>query len=100
MFGFGWRSTNHVVPFQNRLLSAHLKGVRKRTFKINDSARPEENDIRRRFLSDEGAVFTLLFLFENVHGLLPSPFAARQSFLPEGYHHEGVLAHRSLLVQT
>ena len=99
MFGFGWRSTNHVIPFQNRLLSAPLKGVRKGTL-INDSARPEENDIRRRFLSDEGAVFTLLFLFENGHGLLPSPFAARQSFLPEGYHHEGVLAHRSLLVQT
>ena len=99
MFGFGWRSTNHFVPFQNRLLSAHLKGVRKGAL-INDSARPEENDIRRRFLSDEGAVFTLLFLFENGHGLLPSPFAARQSFLPEGYHHEGVLAHRSLLVQT
>ena len=98
MFGFGWRSTNHVVPFQDRLLSAPLKGVRKGTL-INDSARPE-NDIRRRFLSDEGAVFTLLFLFENSHGLLSSPFAARQSFLPEGYHHEGVLAHRSLLVQT
>ena len=99
MFGFGWQSTNHVVPFQNRLLSAPLKGVRKGTL-INDSARPKENDIRRRFLSDEGAVFTLLFLFENGHGLLPSPFAAGQSFLPEGYHLEGVLAHRSLLVQT
>ena len=99
MFGFGWRSTNHVVPFQNRLLSAPLKGVCKGTL-INDSARPEENDIRRRFLSDEGAVFTLLFLFENGHGLLPSPFAAGQSFLPEGYHLEGVLAHRTLLVQT
>ena len=99
MFGFGWRSTNHVVPFQNSLLSAHLKGVRKGTL-INDSARPEENDIRRRFLSDEGAAFTLLFLFENGHGLLSSLLAARRSFLPEGYHHEGVLAHRSLLVQT
>ena len=58
MFGFGWRSTNHVVPFQNSLLSAHLKGVRKGTL-IDDSARREENDIRRRFLSDEGAAFTL-----------------------------------------
>ena len=63
MFGSGWRSTNHVVPFQNSLLAAH-KGVRKGTL-INDSARPEENDIRRRFLSDEGAAFTLLFRFEN-----------------------------------
>ena len=98
MFGFGWRSTNHVVPFQNSLLAAH-KGVRKGAL-IDDYVRPEENDIRRRFLSDEGAVFTLLFLFENGHGLLPSPFAAGQSFLPEGYHLEGVLAHRSLLVQT
>ena len=99
MFGFGWRSTNHVVPFQNSLLSVHLQGVRKGTL-IDDSARPEENDIRRRFLSDEGAAFTLLFLFENGHGLLSSLLAARRSFLPEGYHHEGVLAHRSLLVQT
>ena len=71
MFGSGWRSTNHVVPFQNSLLSAYLKGVRKGTL-IDDSARPEENDIRRRFLSDEGAAFTLLFLFENGHGLLSS----------------------------
>ena len=99
MFGSGWRSTNHVLPFQNSLLSAHLKGVRKGTL-IDDSARPEENDIRRRFLSDEGAAFTLLFLFENGHGLLSSLLAARRSFLPEGYHHEGVLAHRSLQVQT
>ena len=93
----GGSSTNHVVPFRNSLLSAYLKGIRKGIL-IDDSARPEENDIRRRFLRDEGAVFTLLFLFENVHGLLPSPFAARQSFLPEGYHHKGVLAHRSLQV--
>ena len=64
MFGFGWQSTNHVVPFQNRLLSAPLKGVRKGTL-INDSARPEENDIRRRFLSDQVPAFTLLFRFEN-----------------------------------
>ena len=32
---------------------------------IDDSLLPEENDIRRRFLSDEGAAFTLLFRFEN-----------------------------------
>ena len=32
---------------------------------IDDSVLPEENDIRRRFLSDEGAAFTLLFRFEN-----------------------------------
>ena len=32
---------------------------------IDDSAWPEENDLRRRFLSDEGAAFTLLFRFEN-----------------------------------
>ena len=56
--------------------------------------------IRRRFLSDEGAAFTLLFLFENGHGLLSSLLAARRSFLPERYHHEGVLAHKSLQVQT
>ena len=97
MFGFGWRSTNHVVPFQNSLLSAHLKGVRKGTL-IDDSARPEENDIRRRFLSDEGAAFTLLFLFESGQGLLSWLLAARRSILPEEYHHEGVLAHRSLQV--
>ena len=62
MFGSGWRSTNHVVPFQNSLLAmlaAHLKGVHKGTL-IDDSVRPEENDIRRRFLSDEGAAFPLL----------------------------------------
>ena len=98
MFGSGWRSTNHVVPFQNSLLAmlaAHLKGVRKGTL-IDDSVRPEENYIRRRFLSDEGAAFTLLFLFENGQGLLSSLLAAR----PERYHREGVFAHKSLQVQT
>ena len=39
--------------------------------------------IRIRFLSDEGAAFTLLFLFENGHGLLSSLLAPRRSFLPE-----------------
>ena len=39
------------------MLAAHLKGVRKGTL-IDDSVRPEENYIRRRFLSDEGAAFT------------------------------------------
>ena len=66
---------------------AHLKGVRKGTL-IDDSVRPEKNYIRRRFLSDEGAAFTLLFLFENGHGYLSSLLAARRSFLPERYHHE------------
>ena len=56
-------ATNHVVPFQNSLLASH-KEVRKGTL-IDDSVWPEENDIRRRFLSDEGAAFTLLFRFEN-----------------------------------
>ena len=78
------------------MLVAHLKGVRKGTL-IDDSVRPE---IRRRFLSDEGAALTLLFLFENGHGYLSSLLAARRSFLPERYHHEGVLAHKSLQVQT
>ena len=76
-----------------------FKRVRKGTL-IDDSVQPEENYIRRRFLSDEGAAFTLLFLFENGHGLLSSLLAARRSFLPESYHHEGVLAHKSLQVQT
>ena len=67
---------------------------------IDESVRPEENYIRRRFLSDEGAAFTLLFLFENGHGYLSSLLAARRSFLPERYNHEGVLAHKSLQVQT
>ena len=66
MFGSGWRSTNHVVAFQNSLLAAPLKGVRKCTL-IDDSVRPEENYIRRRFLSDEVAAFTLFCLFENGH---------------------------------
>ena len=39
--------------------------------------RPEENDIRKRFLSDEGAAYTLLFLFENGHGPLSSPLGGR-----------------------
>ena len=64
MFGSGWRSTNHVVPFQNSLLAAH-KGVRKGTL-IDDYERPEENDIRRRFLSDEDAAFTLLFFLSKM----------------------------------
>ena len=98
MFVSGWRSTNHVVLFQNSLLAAD-KGVLKGTL-IDDSVRPEENDIHRRFLSNEGAAFTLLFLFQNGHGLLSSPLAARQSFLPERYHHERVLVHKSLQVQT
>ena len=78
MFGSGWRSTNHVVAFQNSLLAAQFKGVRKGTL-IDDSVRPEENYIRRRFLSNEGAAFTLLFLFENGHGLLSSLLAPRSS---------------------
>ena len=48
------------------MLAAHLKGVRKGTL-IDDSVWPEENYIRRLFQSDEGAPFTLLFLFENGH---------------------------------
>ena len=32
---------------------------------IDDSVWPEENDLRRRFLNDEGAAFTLFFRFEN-----------------------------------
>ena len=40
-----------MVPFQNSLLASH-KGVHKGTL-IDDSVWPEENDIRRRFLSDE-----------------------------------------------
>ena len=48
------------------MLAAHLKGVRKGTL-IDDSVRPEENYIRRRFLSDEVAAFKLFFLFENGH---------------------------------
>ena len=102
MFGSGWRRTNHVVPFRNSLLAmlaAHLKGVRKGTL-IDDSVRPEENHICRRFLSDEGVAFTLLFLFENGHGLASSLLAARRTFLPERYHHEVDLAHKSLQVQT
>ena len=66
MLGSGWRSTNHVVGFQNSLLAARLEGVRKGTL-IDDSVRPEENYIRRRFLSDEVAAFTLFFLFGKGH---------------------------------
>ena len=36
-----------------------------------------------RFLSDEGAAFTLLFLFGNGHGPLSSLLATRRSFLSE-----------------
>ena len=97
MFGSGWWSTNHVVAFQNSLQDAH-KGVCKGTL-IDDSVRPEGNDMRRRFLSDEGPSLTLLFLFKNGHGLLSSLLAARRSFLFGRYHHEGVLAHKSLHVQ-
>ena len=62
------------------MLAAHLKGVSKGTL-IDDSVRPEANYIRRRFLSDEGAAFTLLSLFENGHGLLSSLLAAGGRFL-------------------
>ena len=31
MFGSGWGNGNHVVPFQNSLMAAHLKGIRKGT---------------------------------------------------------------------
>ena len=55
---------NYVVAFQNSLLAAH-KGVCKGTL-IDDSVWPEENDIRRRFLSDESPSLTLLILFMNV----------------------------------
>ena len=49
----GVGATNHVVPFQNSVLTAY-KRVHKGTL-IDDSVWPQENDIRRRFLSDEGA---------------------------------------------
>ena len=42
-----------------------IKGSMHKGTLIDDSVRPEENDIRRRVLSDEGAAFTLLFHFEN-----------------------------------
>ena len=83
--------------YRSSLLAAHLKGVRKGTL-IDDSVLHEENYIRRRFLSDEVAAFTLLFLFENGLGLLSSLLAS--SFLPERYHYEEVLTRKSLLVQT
>ena len=60
----GGGATSHEIPFQNGLLHAAHKGVHKGTL-IDDSVWPEENDIRRRFLSDEVAAFTLLFRFEN-----------------------------------
>ena len=59
----GGGARNHVVPFENSLLAAH-KGSHKSTL-TDDSVWPEENYIRRRFLSDEGAAFTFLFHFEN-----------------------------------
>ena len=77
MFGSGWWSTNHVVAFQNSLRDAH-KGVCKGTL-IDDSVRPEENDMRRRFLSDEGPSLTLLFLFKMATDFSPrsSPLGGR-----------------------
>ena len=42
---------------------------------IDDSVWPEENDLRRRFLSDEGAAFTLLFRFENGRARERDPLA-------------------------
>ena len=72
-------TTNHVVPFQNSLLASH-KGVRKGTL-IDDSVWPEENDIRRRFLSDEVLAFTLLFRFENRRALERSERARDERFL-------------------
>ena len=63
----GGGATNHVIHvilFQDSLLAAPHKVVRKGTL-IDDSVWPEENDIGRRFLSEEGAAFTLLFRFEN-----------------------------------
>ena len=72
-------ATNHVVPFQNSLLASH-KGVRKGTL-IDDSVWPEENDIRRRFLSDEVLAFTLLFRFENRRALERSERARDERFL-------------------
>ena len=69
----GGGATNHVVPFQIRLLAAH-RGVHKGTL-IDDSVWPEENDLRRRFLSDEGAAFTLLFGFENKRARERDPLA-------------------------
>ena len=41
-----------------------IKGPIKGTL-TDDSVWPEENDIRRRFQSDEGAASTLLFHFKN-----------------------------------
>ena len=36
---------------------------------------PEENDLRRRFLSDEGTALTLLFRFENGRASERDPLA-------------------------
>ena len=73
---FGFRMAEHksrcTVPKQpTGHAGCSFKRVRKGTL-IDDSVRPEENCIRIRFLSHEGAAFTLLFLFENGHGLLAS----------------------------
>ena len=59
----GGGATSHVVPFENSLQAAH-KGAHKGTL-TDDSVWPEKNYIHGRFLSDEGAAFTLLFHFEN-----------------------------------
>ena len=42
---------------------------------IDESVWPEENDLRRRFLSDKGAAFTLLFRFENGRARERDPLA-------------------------
>ena len=64
MFGSGWRCNKSRDTVSERSTAAAHKGVHKGTL-IDDSVWPEENDIRRRFLSDEVAAFTLLFRFEN-----------------------------------
>ena len=50
---------------------------------IDDSVWPEENDLRRRFLSDEGAAFTLLFRFENGRARERDPLALMVNKSPE-----------------
>ena len=42
---------------------------------IDDFVWPEENDLPRRFLSDEGAAFTILFRFENGRARERDPLA-------------------------
>ena len=42
---------------------------------IDESVWPEENDLRRRFLSDKAAAFTLLFRFENGRARERDPLA-------------------------